>query len=683
MANIARLAVDLVAKTASFTRGMNVAGTSVRSFANQATSARTATAGLVTGLAAVGTGGLLLGMAKSFVGVSSQIQNYETRLKVLTGSQKTANKLFKEMKSYAMGTPFEFADIMESATSLAGILSPKEIMAWIPLIGDLAAASGLGIKDATEQIQRGLSAGAASMDLFQQRGVNAMLGFKAGVSYSAEETRRMIVNSWLKTGSQFKGATKELSKTWDGQVSMLSDAWFTFRENVMNAGVLEWLMGSLKKLTAFIDNNSAAVANVIRQHGDWIIAAAKTAMALVAVGTVAGGLLILLPGLAVVVSAVATSFGLMASGLGLAFKAVIVGIPAVITGLVSMGAAVMAAFAGPALSMGGVLAVVVALGTAVYVVRAVWSKNLWAIQGRTAEVFHKVKDISRSLWDTMSGQVGGFWNGTMKPLFMKIGEGYKKAYNVALGAFSKYATAIMAWNMGVPWADAIKAGDEEAAQDHFSRLTMDIQDWSTTAKGILGEVFGAVGEQAKEDFAGLKGMFADLKAQLINGLGNIPDLLRQQFPGVASWIDSLVSKFNAFGGDLQKALSLDKKNLYGDGFDDTAKKAKKAKDSISDLHKEMSPAKVGSFSRMAVNFGGGLGNKLSTSAEDPGNYDRRIHVPKTTGAGRVTGAGHISARGISYNAAAVGRPKDLQPDILGELRGIRRNTGNPQTAVYG
>jgi len=109
------------------------------------------------------------------------------------------------------------------------------------LIADLAAAAGLGIEETTEQVARMLSSGALSADLFQQRGTLAMMGFTAGVSVSAEETKRRLMEAWQSTTSQFRGATGQLAKTWNGSMSMLADKWEEFRLQIMDAGLFDFL----------------------------------------------------------------------------------------------------------------------------------------------------------------------------------------------------------------------------------------------------------------------------------------------------------------------------------------------------------------------------------------------------------------------------------------------------------
>lgn len=196
----------------------------------------------LAGAAAVGL------LARSFIKAASTSEQFNVRLKVLLRSAKEGGRLFDEMAEFAGKVPFEFEEIMGSATQLAGVMrgGVEEIKQWMPLIGDLAAASGLGIRQTTEQVIRMYSAGAASADLFRERGILAMLGFQAGVSYSAEETRKRLMEAWTKMDSQFRGATQELATTWTGLMSMLKDAWFQFRNAVMEAGLFDFLKAGVR-----------------------------------------------------------------------------------------------------------------------------------------------------------------------------------------------------------------------------------------------------------------------------------------------------------------------------------------------------------------------------------------------------------------------------------------------------
>ena len=197
-------------------------------------------------LALIAIGVAALAMGKSFIKSASTAEQYKIRLNALLGSAKKGNQLFKDMAEYAGRVPFEYREIMGAATQLSGVMrgGVDEIKKWMPMIGDLAAVSGLSIEQTTGQVIRMYSAGAASADMFRERGITAMLGFTAGVKYSVADTRKMLMDAWNDPASKFKGATAELAKSWSGLMSMFSDAWFQFQTAVMDKGPFD----AIKKL---------------------------------------------------------------------------------------------------------------------------------------------------------------------------------------------------------------------------------------------------------------------------------------------------------------------------------------------------------------------------------------------------------------------------------------------------
>ncbi len=198
--------------------------------------------------AAAGVAGLAIKrLSASILEAASISEQYEVRLQHLLGSQAEGSRLFDEMAIFAGKVPFEYEKIMGAATQLSGVMKGgvDEVKEWIPLIGDLAAVSGLSIEQTTEQVVRMYSAGAGAADLFRERGITSMLGFQAGVAVSAEDTRKKLMEEWNKQGSQFKGATADLAKTWTGMTSMLSDAWFAFRTKIAEAGVFNFVKAGI------------------------------------------------------------------------------------------------------------------------------------------------------------------------------------------------------------------------------------------------------------------------------------------------------------------------------------------------------------------------------------------------------------------------------------------------------
>jgi hypothetical protein len=203
--------------------------------------------------AVLGIGGAAV--ARSFVKAADRAEGFAARLETLLGSVSEGNRLFDDMATFAGKVPFEYEQIMSSATALSGVMKGgvDEINQWMPMIGDLAAVTGLSVEDTTSQVIRMYSAGAAAADMFRERGVLSMLGFKAGVSVSAEETREIMMREWSKADSQFRGATDRLAKTWSGMVSMLSDKWFKFRTDTMDAGLFDFMKEGLSQINDFLD----------------------------------------------------------------------------------------------------------------------------------------------------------------------------------------------------------------------------------------------------------------------------------------------------------------------------------------------------------------------------------------------------------------------------------------------
>jgi len=189
-------------------------------------------------------------VARSFLSAATTAESYRTRLVTLMGSMEKANELFDAMGDYASSVSFEYEEIMGAATNLSGIMTggTEEIKKWMPIIADLAATAGMGIQETTSQVIRMYSAGAASADMFRERGILAMLGFQSGVSVSAAATRKQLIAAYEDPASKIRGAAEALSRTWSGMMSMMSDAWFQFRNVVMEAGVFDFIKAGVSLL---------------------------------------------------------------------------------------------------------------------------------------------------------------------------------------------------------------------------------------------------------------------------------------------------------------------------------------------------------------------------------------------------------------------------------------------------
>jgi len=192
----------------------------------------------------------LIKLSKSFIDVASSVEQYRLRLEILLGSAQKANQVFKDMSTFAGKVSFTYDEIMEAATRLSGVLKGgvDDINKWIPRISDIAATYNITIADTTNQIIRMYSAGAQNAEIFKEKAVLEMLGFKTGVSYNVKETRKILEETFTKSTLKISGAAVKLGKTWDGLLSMMADKWFKFRDELMKYGAFDVIKDAVQKL---------------------------------------------------------------------------------------------------------------------------------------------------------------------------------------------------------------------------------------------------------------------------------------------------------------------------------------------------------------------------------------------------------------------------------------------------
>jgi len=247
MANDKNLNINIVAKDKT-QQALQSAQTNLQSTKNSVINLKNALVSLGAGL-----------VLKSFVDVGNQVENLQVRLKFLFGSAKEGARAFDEMAKFAGKVPFSLEEIQQGAGVLSVVSKDADELAKImEITGNVAAVSGLDFRTASEQIQRSLSAGINAADLFRERGVREMLGFKAGATVSIEETRDALIKVFGPDG-EFAGATDDLANTLQGTLSMIGDKYFNFQKQVA-----EEFFDELKKEFGDLDKALAENEDVIR-----------------------------------------------------------------------------------------------------------------------------------------------------------------------------------------------------------------------------------------------------------------------------------------------------------------------------------------------------------------------------------------------------------------------------------
>ena len=195
---------------------------------------------------------------KSVVDTGMQIETLEVRLKALFGSAEEGTKAFQEMVKFAGKVPFTLGQIQQGAGSLAVVSKDAEHLATLmEITGNVASVTGLDFRATSEQIQRSLSSGIASADLFREKGVKNMLGFGNATEVTAEQTAEALQRVFGK-GGLFGNATDEMAKTLGGTLSMLGDKLFQFQTAIAST-FFETLKSAFGDLNEALDDNKEQI----------------------------------------------------------------------------------------------------------------------------------------------------------------------------------------------------------------------------------------------------------------------------------------------------------------------------------------------------------------------------------------------------------------------------------------
>ena len=225
--------------------------------------------------------GLGAGLAiRGIVNAGIQVEMLGVQLKSLMGDANAGKKALKDILDFAKTTPFELKNIQQGVTSLATVrkqaaaagISFHELMV---ITGNTATLLGGDFALASMQIQRAFGSSIGAADLFRDRGVSAMAGFKAGATYNAKESIKGLKNAFG-TGGEFGSLMGDLAKTLFGTISNLKDGLFRFQ-----VYVAEGFFGELKKqfgdLRVAIESNEEKIKNFGRSVGTLLSSAIRGA----------------------------------------------------------------------------------------------------------------------------------------------------------------------------------------------------------------------------------------------------------------------------------------------------------------------------------------------------------------------------------------------------------------------
>jgi len=250
-----KLNIDIVAKDRS-KQALNGVQKSLGRLKNSVFNLKNAFLGLGAGL-----------VVRNLVNTGKQLENLRTRLKFLLKDTNEGAKAFDNMVKFASKVPFSLEEIQKGSGILATVTdNADDLQQMLQITGNVAAVTGLDFRTTAEQIQRSFSAGIGAADLFREKGVRNMLGFKAGATVSIEETIQAFEKVFGKEG-RFGKATDELAQTFEGTLSMIGDKVFNFKKVILEAGLFESLKKEFGALDKFLAENSKAIDKIATDIG--------------------------------------------------------------------------------------------------------------------------------------------------------------------------------------------------------------------------------------------------------------------------------------------------------------------------------------------------------------------------------------------------------------------------------
>jgi len=206
-------------------------------------------------------------VARNLVQTGKDIENLRVRLKFLLKNTQEGTKAFDNMAKFASRVPFSLEEISQGSGILATVTdNADDLQKMLEITGNVAATTGLDFRTAAEQIQRSFSAGIGAADLFREKGVRNMLGFKAGATVSIEDTVAAFERVFGR-GGRFGKSTDELAKTFQGTLSMIGDKIFTFKKVLLEAGFFEELKNQFGDLDKFLERNAEDLDRIATSVG--------------------------------------------------------------------------------------------------------------------------------------------------------------------------------------------------------------------------------------------------------------------------------------------------------------------------------------------------------------------------------------------------------------------------------
>lgn len=260
-------------------------------------------------LAGLKLGDMLLDAGKSAIKASSEFEQANVSFEVMLGSAEKAKSLVNELQDMANVTPFETSDLLECSKVLLNFgIDVKNVLPDLQMLGDISGGNREKMQSMTLAFAQMSSAGRLmGQDLLQMinAGFNPLqqISEKTGKSMAQlkEEMEKgkisveMVQQAFkdaTSEGGKFYGMMDKQSKTLEGTISTLADAYTLMTRSISDAA-LPAIKEEVLQLTELVEKTTEH----INAAKEWASANQSTVISLqntaLAIGVVAAGIPVL------------------------------------------------------------------------------------------------------------------------------------------------------------------------------------------------------------------------------------------------------------------------------------------------------------------------------------------------------------------------------------------------------
>ena len=190
----------------------------------------------------------------TFVRAAAEFEKVRIRLIQLTGSTKAAAEAFAIFNQVAAKTPYNIQQVASAGAQLEAFGIDSK--ATITLLTDLAAFMQRDIPTAAFAMGRAFSAGAAASEIFREAGVLNIIRTSQDIQdltdLTLPEFRLALFKTLVDPATPIAQSAKRLSESYEGMMSTLADATFTFKASV-GEKMIPTLKIVIAALTRFVE----------------------------------------------------------------------------------------------------------------------------------------------------------------------------------------------------------------------------------------------------------------------------------------------------------------------------------------------------------------------------------------------------------------------------------------------